>query len=84
MDELWQRSLNAVGIKVDFQVKMFSEKNKAVQAGQLHMATFNWTDDTANDFMRLFYGAQRGCGQPCPIPERPVRRDPNRYRLHFS
>jgi ABC-type oligopeptide transport system substrate-binding subunit len=62
MDELWQRCLSAVGIKVDFQVKMLSERNKAAQAGQLQMATFNWTDDTANDFVRLFYGPNAGAG----------------------
>jgi hypothetical protein len=63
-DELWQRSLSAGGIKVDFQVKMFSEMNKAAQAGQLQMATFHLTDDIANDFLRLFYRTNAGAGNP--------------------
>jgi len=53
MDESWQRSLSAVRIKVDFQAKMFSERSKTAQVGQPQRATLNWTDDTANDFLRL-------------------------------
>jgi hypothetical protein len=41
---------------------MFSESNKAAQGGQLPMATFNWTDDTANDLLGLFYGPNAGAG----------------------
>jgi ABC-type transport system substrate-binding protein len=59
-DELWQRSLNAVGIKIDFQVQKFPETLKAAYAGQLQMAGFGVTADTANDFMQLFYGPNAG------------------------
>jgi ABC-type transport system substrate-binding protein len=38
-DELWQRSLKAVGIKVDFQVQNFPELFKSAHAGQLQFWT---------------------------------------------
>ena len=59
-DELWQRSLNAVGIKVDFQVQRFQDRLKAAYAGQLQMAILGYAADTANDFMALFYGPNAG------------------------
>jgi oligopeptide transport system substrate-binding protein len=59
-DELWQRSLNAVGIKIEFQVQKFQDKLKAAYAGQLQMAILGYTADTANDFMALFYGPNAG------------------------
>jgi len=36
-DELWQRSLEAIGIKVDIQVQNFSEFAKAAGAGQIQL-----------------------------------------------
>src|SRR5271155_2111128 len=59
-DELWQRSLNAVGIKIDFEVQKFPETLKAAFAGQLQMARFGFTADTPNEFMQLFYGPNAG------------------------
>ena len=59
-DELWQRSLNAVGIKIDFQMQKFQEMLKAADAGQLQMAGFGFGADTTNDFMGLFYGPHAG------------------------
>jgi ABC-type transport system substrate-binding protein len=61
-DELWQRSLKAVGVKVDFQVQNFPELFKAAHAGQLQFWTLAWTDDTADDFMKLFHGPNAGAG----------------------
>jgi oligopeptide transport system substrate-binding protein len=61
-DELWQRSLKAVGIKVDFQVQNFPELFKSAHAGQLQFWTLAWTADTADDFMKLFYAPNAGAG----------------------
>ncbi|HVO90577.1 MAG TPA: ABC transporter substrate-binding protein [Casimicrobiaceae bacterium] len=59
-DELWQRSMRDIGIRMDFQVQSFPETLKAAHAGQLQFSGFGWTGDTAEDFMRLFYGPGAG------------------------
>jgi ABC-type transport system substrate-binding protein len=61
-DELWQRSLKAIGVKVDFKVQNFPELFKAAHAGQLQFWALAWTNDTADDFMKLFYGPNAGAG----------------------
>ena len=61
-DELWQRSLREVGIRMDFQVQTFPEAFKAAHAGQLQFSSFGWNGDIADDFMRLFYGPYAGAG----------------------
>jgi ABC-type transport system substrate-binding protein len=58
--ELWQSSLNAVGIKIDFQVQKFQDTLKAAYAGQLQMASFAFNGNTADEFMQLFYGPYSG------------------------
>ena len=59
-DALWQRSLAAVGIRIDFQVQNFPETYKAAHAGKLQMASFGWSGDIADDFMRIFHGPGAG------------------------
>lgn len=59
-DELWQRSLNAVGIKVEFQVLKFPERLKAAYAGQLQMAGFGDNADAADGLMEDLYGPNAG------------------------
>jgi oligopeptide transport system substrate-binding protein len=61
-DDLWQRSMREVGIRMDFQVQTFPESIKAAHAGQLQFSSFGWNGDTADDFMRLFYGPNAGAG----------------------
>ena len=61
-DELWQRGLQAVGIKVDLQVQNFAEFIKAARAAQLQLSTLAWTNDTADEFMQLFFGPNAGAG----------------------
>jgi ABC-type transport system substrate-binding protein len=61
-DDLWQRSMREVGIRMDFQVQTFPEAFKAAHAGQLQFSGFGWNGDTADDFMRLFYGPNAGAG----------------------
>jgi len=61
-DELWQRSLRDVGIRMDFQIQTFPEGFKAAHAGQLQFSSFGWNGDISDDFMRLFYGPYAGAG----------------------
>jgi oligopeptide transport system substrate-binding protein len=59
-DDLWLRSMREVGILMDFQVQTFPEAIKAAHAGQLQFSGFGWSGDTADDFMRIFYGPNAG------------------------
>jgi len=59
-DDLWQRSMRDVGIRMDFQVQTFPEAFKAAHAGRLQFASFGWSGDVADDFMRNFYGPSAG------------------------
>jgi len=61
-DDLWQRSMKDVGIRMDFQLYTFPELAKAAHAGQLQFVTAGWSGDIADDFMRLFYGPYAGAG----------------------
>jgi oligopeptide transport system substrate-binding protein len=61
-DDLWQRSMREVGIRMDFHVQTFPEAFKAAHAGQLQFSGFGWNGDIADDFMRLFYGPNAGAG----------------------
>jgi ABC-type transport system substrate-binding protein len=61
-DELWQRSLREVGIRMDFQIQTFPEGFKAAHAGLLQFSGFGWNGDISDDFMRLFYGPNAGAG----------------------
>jgi oligopeptide transport system substrate-binding protein len=44
-DDLWQRSMREVGIRMDFQVQTFPEAIKAAHAGQLQFSGFGWNGD---------------------------------------
>ena len=59
-DDLWLRSMRDIGIRMEFDVKPFTEGIKAAHAGQLQLSGFAWTGDVADDFMRLFYGPSAG------------------------
>jgi ABC-type transport system substrate-binding protein len=59
-DDLWQRSMREVGIRMDFEVQSFTESFKAAHAGKLQFAGFGWSGDIADDFMRNFYGPGAG------------------------
>src|SRR5215831_7249142 len=61
-DDLWQKSARDVGIRMDFQVKSFPEAAKGFHAGQYQFSSAGWSGDTADDFMRLFYGPYAGAG----------------------
>ncbi|MGH8714216.1 MAG: ABC transporter substrate-binding protein, partial [Casimicrobiaceae bacterium] len=59
-DDLWQRSMRDVGIRMDFQIQTFPEGFKAAHAGKLQFSAFGWSGDIADDFMRIFYGPYAG------------------------
>ena len=59
-DELWQRGLAAIGIKLELQIQQFPEMAKAAHAGQLQFSRLAWTADMADDFMQLFYRPNAG------------------------
>ncbi|HKW80190.1 MAG TPA: ABC transporter substrate-binding protein [Casimicrobiaceae bacterium] len=59
-DALWLRSMRDAGIRMDFQIQTFPEGFKAAHAGTLQFSAFGWSGDTADDFMRIFYGPNAG------------------------
>ena len=61
-DDLWQRSMREIGIRMDFEIRTFPEGFKAAHAGQLQFSGFGWNGDVADDYMRLFYGPNAGAG----------------------
>jgi len=62
IDELWQRSLNAVGLRVDFVKQKFPETLKMARAGQVQMWGLSNTNTTTEGygFYGLLYGGHIG------------------------
>jgi len=61
-NELWQKSLDAIGIRVVFDIAPFSEHIKAARACKLMMWESAWGADIADgdNFMQLLYGPNAG------------------------
>jgi ABC-type transport system substrate-binding protein len=61
-NELWKKSMDAIGIRMDFQVLTFSDRVKAAKACQLMAAGFAWSADypDGDNFMQLLYGPNSG------------------------
>jgi oligopeptide transport system substrate-binding protein len=61
-DELWQRSLDAIGIRVEFAKQKFPDTFKMARAGQLQMWSLSNTNTTTEGygFFGLFYGGHAG------------------------
>jgi len=61
-NELWQRNLNAVGIRVDFVNQKFADLLKMARAGQLQMWALGNTSSTPEgyQFLGLLYGGFAG------------------------
>jgi ABC-type transport system substrate-binding protein len=59
-DELWQRSLAAVGLKVEFQKQKWADLFKAVRAGQLQLWSLSLIGDVGDSYMQQFYGPSSG------------------------
>ena len=60
--ELWKRSMDAIGIRMQFDPGKFADHLKAAKACQLMMWQAAWTADypDGDNFMQLFYGPNTG------------------------
>ncbi len=61
-NELWRKSMDAIGIRMEFQIGKFAEHLKAAKACQLMMWGAGWTADfpDGDNFMQLLYGPNTG------------------------
>lgn len=61
-DELWKRSMDAIGLRIVFEQGKFSDQLKAARACQLMMWGQAWSADypDGDDFMQLLYGPNTG------------------------
>jgi ABC-type transport system substrate-binding protein len=61
-NELWRKSMDAIGIRMDFQIGKFADHLKAAKACQLMMWGAAWTADypDGDNFMQLLYGPNTG------------------------
>jgi ABC-type transport system substrate-binding protein len=62
LSELWKRSMDAIGIRIEFQPGKFADTLKAAKACQVMMWQAAWTADypDGDNFMQLFYGPNTG------------------------
>ena len=60
--ELWKRSMDAIGIRMQFQPGKFADTLKAAKACQVMMWQAAWTADypDGDNFMQLLYGPNTG------------------------
>ena len=61
-DELWKKSMDAIGIKIVFKKDKSPEIAKMTRAGKIPMGPSGWTADypDAENFMQLLYGPNIG------------------------
>ena len=61
-DELWRRSLDAIGIRVNFKSDKYTEVVKAARLGRVQMFETNWIADypDGDNFFQLLYGPNAG------------------------
>jgi ABC-type transport system substrate-binding protein len=61
-DELWKRSMDAVGIRIEFTKQKFPDTLKQALAGQLQMwgLANTLTNDAATSILDLLYGPHKG------------------------
>src|SRR6185437_8595698 len=61
-DELWKRSMDAIGLRIVFEQGKFSDQLRAARACQLMMWGQAWSADypDGDDFMQLLYGPNSG------------------------
>jgi ABC-type transport system substrate-binding protein len=61
-NELWKKSMDAIGVRMEFQPGKFSDQLKASKACQLMMWAAAWTADypDGENFMQLLYGPNTG------------------------
>jgi ABC-type transport system substrate-binding protein len=61
-DELWQKSMNAIGIKMSFSQQKVPDRRKAAREGKATTMTEAWLADypDAENFLQLLYGRAAG------------------------
>ena len=61
-NELWKKSMDAIGVRIDFQIGKFADHLKAAKACQLMMWSAAWIADypDGDNFMQLLYGPNTG------------------------
>jgi ABC-type transport system substrate-binding protein len=61
-NELWKRSMDAIGVRMEFDIGKFADHLKAAKACQLMMWGAGWTADypDGDNFMQLLYGPNTG------------------------
>ena len=61
-NELWKKSMDAIGIRMVFDIGKFADHIKAAKACQLMMWSSAWTADypDGDNFMQLLYGPNTG------------------------
>ncbi len=59
-DELWQKNMRAIGVRIDFLRQKWPDLLKMSRAGQLQMWMLGWTSSTAESYMELNYGPSAG------------------------
>lgn len=61
-NELWKKSMDAIGVRMEFDVGKFADQVKAAKACQLMMWTSAWIADypDGDNFMQLLYGPNSG------------------------
>ncbi len=93
-DELWKKSMNAVGIRIDFRKGKFQELIRESRAGKLMMFGSGWSGPMPDGeyFMGILYGRfdlpefNRLFAQAAQLPDGPEREQLYREmnRLHFA
>ena len=61
-DELWKRSMDAIGVRLTFRKAPWPDLLKAAQLGKLQMRTIGWLANIpdADNFLQLLYGPNAG------------------------
>jgi ABC-type transport system substrate-binding protein len=59
-DELWQRSMQQIGIKVEFIKQKWPDLFKAARAGKLQFSELGLSGGVADYYMQQFYGPSAG------------------------
>jgi ABC-type transport system substrate-binding protein len=61
-NEQWQKSMNAIGLKIAFRTDKMQEMRKMARQGKIPMRTDGWNADypDAENFMQLLYGPNVG------------------------
>jgi len=62
LNELWKKNMDAIGVRIEFDISKFDEHRKAAKACKLQMWGSGWIADypDGDNFMQNFYGPNIG------------------------